>query len=147
MKITRRALVIVLIFASLLSVFGCKKLFPPKPYEFINSKEDIEEISIVNVTYNAWDDYTYETLCVISDKDAFLSDFEKILFYEYLFGDPTQIGDGYAIYITYKNGDIEIIQETAQKPLYSEGYSGFGRQNCDREEFEALIDKYLTDNS
>ena len=147
MKIARRALFFVLIAASLLFAFGCKKLFPPKPYEFIKSKEDIEEISIVNVTYNGWDDYTYETLCVISDNDAFLSDFEKILFDEYLFGDPTHLGDGYAIYITYKNGDIEIIQENAQKPLYSEGYSGFGRQNCDSDEFEALINKYLAENN
>ena len=145
MKITRRAMALIFIFVSLLTVFGCKKLFPPKSYEIRHESEDIEEISIVNVTYNDYDDYSYETLCVISDNDAFLSDFEKILFNEYILGDPAQISDGYAISIRYKNADLEIIQDHAQKYVYSNGRGGFGRYNCDSDEFESLLNKYLID--
>lgn len=136
----KRFLFCILILAQLFMVCSCQELFKEEKYELLYGHEEIQEISIVNVL--AKNVAEYETILIIYDKDAFLDDFEKIMFERFIIGDPTYISSGYAIRILYKNGDCEFINHFAQEKKIS-GKSHFGRHYCDESEFQALLDKYL----
>lgn len=138
MKI-KKSLTALLCLISLICNCSCQELFQEKKYELLQDREQIQEISIVNVL--SMNVKEYETIRMLSDKDKFLDDFEKIMFERYILGDPTHISSGLAIRILYENGDCEFINHYAQERIIS-GEVCFGVVYCDKNEFQVLLDKY-----
>ena len=121
---------------------GCIK---KQPYKFLYDVTEIEQISIVYITDSYQISNGYETITVIEDKDEFLEEFNKILFNKFLLGDPTHIHNNVkVILVEYNNGDSELIWWYAQD-RFKNNKCYFGRVNCNEEEFNNFINKYLPD--
>ena len=136
----------IFVIVSMISICGCSKILKlferDEPYKLLHEKSEIIEISIVNII--DLEAENLEMLTVISDIEAFLTDLNKIKFGRYIIGDPVRLNHGYAIKITYKNGDYEYINDYAQQ-IVTEGQMHFGQYNCDKNEFNSLLKLYGID--
>lgn len=136
----------------------------PKPYHFIHSLDEIQDIQIVHIELQDKDkDREFypdmlddcKILADIEDHSEFIERFKSdVLFTRYLFGDPTSLVNGdYAIKIDYINGDFEMIGYDAQCIGYlkttSDGRNsyrtGFGVVNCNKNDFMNFINLYLAE--
>lgn len=140
----------LLLFVVVISVLFMPSCRHREAYDFMNSTDSIERISIVELTINMDGGLTETELQAIVDINAFLEDFGSVNCYTY-FGDPVGITPGEkgvsVIKITYDNGEYELIDWKGQAEFNPEkgfkNYVGF----CvfDEEQFEALITKYSAD--
>lgn len=125
---------------------SCKK----GSYPFYYDESEIYNISIVYILdgYNAYVNRDhYETILDIEDIGMFLTDFKKIKFSMFQFGDPVEImSNDYAIKVSYRNGDYELITGYANDKIINNEPLPYGRENCDKEEFDNFINSYLTGN-
>lgn len=118
-------------------------------YSFLNSIEEILNVSIVSISFDENGVMTQTEIEKIVNTDAFLDDFSNIGCYTY-YGDPAGVTpEGISdtvIKILYTNGEYELInwsgqaKHTTEKGFrYYAGYSVF-----DETQFESLIAMYLT---
>lgn len=118
-------------------------------YPFLNSIDEILNISIVGISFNENGEMTQTEIEKIVNTDVFLDDFRDINCYTY-YGDPAGVTpEGVSdtvIKISYTNDEYELINWTGQAEYTTEkgfryyaGYSVF-----DEKQFESLIAKYLT---
>lgn len=137
----------ILIVSILLLLTSCGRV--PEDYDFLNSTDDISEISLVNLTFDENTKLIQTQLIVINNKNEFIKDFKKVDCYTY-FGDPTGVtpeGDSTTVIkITYKNNDYELINWNGQAEYTLERgfnyYAGFSV--FDEEQFNALLNQYLS---
>ena len=123
----------------ILFISGCKPIGYPYMYE----KVEISCVKIVFITKSESPNYSYDILIEIEDIQAFTDDLDKLEFHRYLIGDPTDLSEGYrVILIEYSNGNYELIHNYAQARIINGEYY-FGKVNCDEQEFNELLDKYL----
>lgn len=137
-----RKLLIGLCAMIITSLSVCTGCMDASSYPFYYDEAKIKSISIAHTL----DDYNeYETLVVIDDISAFLTEFKKIQFGRYVFGDPSEIPTNEnVILIYYQNGDYEIIHCYAQDRLIS-GENYFGKVYCNEVEFKNFINLYLNE--
>ncbi len=108
------------------------------PYELEYEKEEIKTVVICYVESSSDD---YSIVEEIEDVDSFLDKFAEIKFLSNLLGDFVKLHDEYAIFIEYKNGDIEIIGYKAQKTVI-DGMADSKGMYCDKEIFNELINLF-----
>ena len=141
---------IILMLAVCFSFSACKIRFSEK-YQFIDSEENISSIAIVKLSYNDKSELIQTYLKNIENKDKFLEEFRSVGCYIY-FGDPvgpdSTEDEDKVIKISYKNGSYELINHCGQSEYISEKdklsfYAGFNV--FDKEQFEALISEYITE--
>lgn len=145
MKINRAVTYCSLLCAMIcaLSVFcGCK----PISYPFLHDTAAITDIKIVAIkgsTVYSSDDFEYDILAEIEDRDSFIERFKQIKFHRFLIGDPTHLGgEDKAILFFYENGDYEYVGYIAQAIVKNGGYY-FGKVNCKKEQFEEFIQEWI----
>ena len=121
----------------------------PKTYELLNPADEIDEISIVKLTFE--DREMVQTkLQKVEDKELFLQEFNEIRCYKKI-GDPTGATEegveNVVFKISYSNGEYELIDWAGQSVYtlknglrYYSGFSGF-----DKAEFESLMNRYSTE--
>lgn len=118
-------------------------------YRFLNSENQISDISIVSITFDTIGDVIQTEVQRIEDKDAFLDNFRRIHCYTY-YGDPTGVTEegveATVIKVLYKNGEYELINWSGQAEYTSENGFNFyrGYSVFDKTEFDLLMDKYLS---
>ena len=138
--------IVILIVCLICLLSSCRHR---ETYPFLNSIEEISNISIVSLSFNANGEMTQTEIEKIVNTDVFLDDFRNISCYTY-YGDPTGVTpEGISdtvIKISYTNDEYELINWTGQAEYTTEkgfryyaGYSVF-----DEKQFESLIAKYLT---
>ncbi len=141
---------LLLVLAVCFSFSACKVRFSEK-YQFIDSEENIDAISIVKISYNDSSELIQTNIKTVDDKDGFLEKFRSVGCYIY-FGDPvgpdSTEDEDKVIKISYKNGSYELINHCGQSEYISEKdklsfYAGFNV--FDKEQFEALISEYETE--
>ena len=135
---------LVCCFSSLCLLFcmGCKK----HEFYYMQNKEDIESIAIVQVLTTDYTQFEIVPLLLIEDQEAFLSDFSK-LNWTTVFSYSYEIKDGsIAIKFQYSNGNYELVTNTGMAKYYhaENRYSPIsGDHICDEEEYQQLLAKYL----
>ena len=139
----KKICICILTICTLLLTCGCGRLME---FEYMHPTDKIQTIEIVEVSFGDTEEPSQTVLCTIEDIDAFIDDFEAMDCYD-RFGDPLGINDGdTVIKITYNNGDYELINVMARAQCkdgkfrnYKGAYFWF-----DDEQFQALLDKYLS---
>ena len=131
-------------------------IFTP-PYELAQEITDFENTKI-EIVYSetsigtgslGWNDYALVgdvDISVIrvlenSEKEAFISDFQKVKTY-YPFGDPvTYIAGGEIIRITYPDGEVELISNFGTANIKN-GQIRIQNRSFKDKQFDSLIDRY-----
>ncbi|MBR7116902.1 MAG: hypothetical protein IKC87_04255 [Clostridia bacterium] len=119
-------------------------------FNFYNPESMITAISIVKLSFDEEDKLQIEELKNVDNIDAFIEDFKKVES-SCRTGDPLGAADGdnngVAIMISYSNGEYELIGHIGQSTYRTERglvyYDGFF--SFDKEQFNALIEKYLAE--
>ena len=123
---------------------GCSKL---EAFKYLHSADSIQRIEIVELTQKTEDGFDQKVLCIIDDIDAFIDDFEAVDCYGH-FMDPLGVDEGdITIKLIYNNGDYELVTQSGKAIFYADSgifryYKGY--QTFDEEQFQALLDKYLS---
>ena len=141
----------ILVIIAVCFVFSACNIRFSEKYQFIDSEENIDAISIVKISYNDSSELIQTNIKTVDDKDGFLEKFRSVGCYIY-FGDPVGPdsieAEDKVIKINYKNGNYELINYCGQSEYISEKnklsfYAGFNV--FDKEQFEALISEYVTE--
>ncbi|MBE6649625.1 MAG: hypothetical protein E7614_08960 [Ruminococcaceae bacterium] len=129
-----------------IALFLCILLFftacGTKPYSFEKSIDEIQSVEIVFAKSSL--DFTVIKTLSETEKNVFFEQYQEIGFHRYYIGDPMSIyGD--AIKITYQNGDYEMICHYWSEYV-EDGRIHFGWKNCNEEEFNKLLNKFLSED-
>ena len=120
----------------------------PKKYDFLQPKQNISHISIVEISFSEEHDIIQSEVQSIKDIKSFFNDFGDIDSYYFWIGDPKGVTiegvDTTAVKISYINGEYELINWNGQSKYTLEKgltfYAGF--IIFDETQFKALVDKY-----
>lgn len=143
----KKRVAIFIIALMCLLLVSCRQ---QETYSFLNSTDEISDISIVAISFDDDGEMLQTEIKKIDGTDVFLDDFRSVNCYVY-YGDPigvTQEGiDDIVVKISYDNDEYELINWQGQSEYtqergfrYHAGFSVF-----DEEQFEALIAKYSVD--
>jgi hypothetical protein len=112
-------------------------------YEFSQEADNIASIDICRYTY---DEVNPEMtiICSLDEslKQQFISDIVALDSYKY-FGDFSRIFDGVLVYITYENGEGEVLSANTTAKVDLSGQWNVGVDNFDKIEFYSVILKYV----
>ncbi|MGN0517299.1 MAG: hypothetical protein ACI4II_01080 [Acutalibacteraceae bacterium] len=143
----KKRVAIFIIALMCLLLVSCRQ---QETYSFLNSTDEISDISIVAISFDDDGEMLQTEIKKIDDTDVFLDDFRSVDCYVY-YGEPigvTQEGiDDIVVKISYDNDEYELINWQGQSEYTQERgfryYVGFSV--FDEEQFEALIEKYSVD--
>lgn len=139
MKYVRLITLLFCILFLLISMAGCQK--SEQTYTFAQSIDDVKSIEICR--------YDYEAKCVTSLKsltneemNALWRDIPALTCKQH-FGDHTMDYGEIVIYITYKNGESEVIGIWNVALVDSDGEWHIGGVYFDKTEFSEMLLKYI----
>lgn len=138
-KIVAPILVLICFF-----LYACRN---QESYRFLNSTDEISEISIVTVSFSENADLIQTEIRKIQDVNLFLEEFRRVDCYSY-YGDPVGIFEEGAtdtvIKILYENDEYELINWRGQTEYTIErGFRFYAGYNVfDENQFKSLIKKY-----
>lgn len=118
-----------------LCLSGCAR----KPYSFKQPIDDIKSIEIVMA--DTCLEFQPIKKLTETEREEFLEKFQMLEFGTYYFGDPMSV-HGTAVKITYKDDSYEMICYHWSEYVKN-GEIYYIRRNCDKNEFNELINCFL----
>ena len=140
----RKICICILAICTLLLTCGCGCT---EAFKYLHSADSIQKIEIVELTQKTENGFEQKKMCIIDNVDAFIDDFETVDCYRH-FMDPLGVDEGdIAIKLIYNNGDYELVTNDGKAIFYADSgifryYKGY--QTFDDEQFQALLDKYIS---
>lgn len=141
MKTAKKGGLFFIVFFVLISISGC--VWFTYHYEFCQDAEYVASIDI----YRCEDDEDNLEMTFIYSLDEsmtaqFVADIEALDSYKY-FGDFSHTFSGILVYITYENGEGEVLTAYTTAKVDLNGQWHVGIDNFDKSEFYSVMLKYV----
>ena len=141
MKIPKVIGIYVSIFMILISVSGC--VWFTYHYDFGQEVDNIVSIDICRYQHSEQcPEMTVICTLDASQTEQFVADIAALDSYKY-FGDFSRTFDGIVVYITYKNGEGEVLSAFTTADVDSSGTWYVRTDNFDKKDFYSIILKYV----
>ena len=141
MKMLKLIGICMSIFVVLISVSGC--VWFTYHYEFGQEVDNIASIDICRYKYDE-ENPEMTVICTLdaSQTEQFVADISALDSYKY-FGDFSHTFDGILVYITYKNGEGEVLSAFTTANVDLSGKWNVRVDNFDKRDFHSIILKYV----